>query len=90
MNNVLIQDLAEKANIKFGTSGLRGLVTDLNDEVCYAYTKAFLQSQKSHKKVVALGHDLRPSSPGIAKACNAAAKSLGYKCQYIGALPTLR
>jgi len=29
---------------KFGISGLRGLVTDLSDEVCFAYTQAFLQS----------------------------------------------
>jgi len=28
---VLISDLADKANIKFGTSGLRGLVTDQTD-----------------------------------------------------------
>ena len=28
---VSITDLADKANIKFGTSGLRGLVTDLSD-----------------------------------------------------------
>ena len=41
---VLISDLADKVNIKFGTSGLRGLVTDLTDEVCFAYTQAFLQS----------------------------------------------
>jgi len=88
MKKVLIQELAEKANIKFGTSGLRGLVTDLTDEVCYAYTKAFLQSQNPDKKVVAIGHDLRPSSPSIAKACNAAAESFGFKCEYIGALPT--
>jgi len=39
---VSISDLANKANIKFGTSGLRGLVTDLSDEVCFAYTQAFL------------------------------------------------
>jgi len=88
MNNILIQDLAEMANIKFGTSGLRGLVSDLTDEVCFAYTKAFLQSQNPNEKVVAIGHDLRPSSPEIANACNAAAESLGYECQYIGALPT--
>jgi len=60
---VLLSDLADKANIKFGTSGLRGLVTDLSDEVCFAYTQAFLQSTPLKDKRVIIGHDLRPSSP---------------------------
>ena len=60
---VSISDLADKANIKFGTSGLRGLVTDLSDEVCFAYTQAFLQSTPIKDKRVVIGYDLRPSSP---------------------------
>ena len=60
---VSISDLADKANIKFGTSGLRGLVTDLSNEVCFAYTQAFLQSTPLKDKRIAVGHDLRPSSP---------------------------
>lgn len=40
---VSISDLADKANVKFGTSGLCGLVTDLSDEVSIAYRQAFLQ-----------------------------------------------
>ena len=59
---VLISDLADKANIKFGTSGLRGLVTDLSDQVCFAYTQAFLQSTPIKEKRVVIGHDLRPST----------------------------
>ena len=35
--------LVEYHGVQFGTSGLRGLVDDLTDEACYAYTKAFLQ-----------------------------------------------
>jgi len=62
---VFISDLADKANIKFSTSGLRGLVTDLTDEVCFAYTQAFLQSTPTKHKRVVIGHDLRPSSPRI-------------------------
>ena len=85
---VLISDLADKANIKFGTSGLRGLVTDLTDEVCFAYTQAFLQSTPIKGKRVAIGHDLRPSSPRITQACITAAEQLGFTCEYVGALPT--
>jgi len=85
---VLISDLADKANIKFGTSGLRGLVTDLTDEVCFAYTQAFLQSTPTKHKRVVIGHDLRPSSPRITQACITAAEQLGFTCEYVGALPT--
>ena len=85
---ISISDLADKANIKFGTSGLRGLVTDLSNEVCFAYTQAFLQSTPIKDKRVVIGHDLRPSSPRITQACITAAEQLGFTCEYVGALPT--
>jgi len=85
---VQISDLADKANIKFGTSGLRGLVTDLSDQVCFAYTQAFLQSTPIKDKRVVIGHDLRPSSPRITQACIRAAEQFGFTCEYVGALPT--
>ena len=85
---VFISDLADKAHIKSGTSGLRGLVTDLSDEVCFAYTKAFLQSTPIKDKRVVIGHDLRPSSPRITQTCITAAEQLGFTCEYVGALPT--
>ena len=84
---MLVKDLAEKANVKFGTSGVRGLVDDLSPEVCYAYTAAFI-SLYSSAKFIAIGHDLRPSSPMIARACIAAAKAFGVEVEYLGALPT--
>jgi len=85
---ILIQELAKRSDIKFGTSGLRGLVENLTDEVCFAYTKAFLLSQKGIFKKVAIGHDLRPSSPKITKACISAIESQGFEAIYLGALPT--
>ena len=85
---ISIHELAQRSNIKFGTSGLRGLVDNLTDEVCFAYTKAFLLSQGSDFKKVAIGHDLRPSSPQITKACIAAIESQGLEPIYLGALPT--
>jgi len=85
---VSIQELAQRSDIKFGTSGLRGLVENLTDEVCFAYTKAFLVSQEGNFKKVAIGHDLRPSSPQITQACISAIESLGFEVNYLGALPT--
>jgi len=86
--NTSIQELAQRSDIKFGTSGLRGLVENLTDEVCFAYTKAFLLSQQGTFKKVAIGHDLRPSSPLITQACIAAIESQGLEAIYLGALPT--
>ncbi len=73
---------------KFGTSGVRGLVTDLTDEVCYAYTQAFIQAVVPHVQQLVIGHDLRPSSPRIAAACAQAAHDAGVAVTYVGALPT--
>jgi len=86
--SISIKELAQRSDIKFGTSGLRGLVENLTDEVCFAYTKAFLLSQQGTFKKVAIGHDLRPSSPLITQACIAAIESHGLEAIYLGALPT--
>jgi len=86
--SISIQKLAQRSDIKFGTSGLRGLVENLTDEVCFAYTKAFLLSQEGDFKKIAIGHDLRPSSPQITQACIAAIESQGLEAIYLGTLPT--
>ncbi len=76
------------SGVKFGTSGARGLVEAMSDEVCYAYISAFLQSVVPDSKKIVLGHDLRPSSPGISSACVAAIQDAGRSVIYAGALPT--
>ncbi|MGR8935786.1 MAG: phosphomannomutase, partial [Gammaproteobacteria bacterium] len=75
--------------IRFGTSGVRGLVSDMSDEVCCAYTLTFLHVIAAEKGGrVALGIDLRPSSPRIAAACAAAIRYAGLEVDYCGPLPT--
>ena len=76
-------------DISFGTSGVRGLVDELTNEICYCFTSAFSKVVGIHTftKVV-IGHDLRPSSPRIARACIAALQDLGAEVIYVGALPT--
>jgi phosphomannomutase len=80
------------AGIGFGTSGVRAKVDALTDRVCVAYTLAFLQhlSRPSGKGAgaVALGHDLRPSSPRIARACATATRMAGWDVAFTGAVPT--
>lgn len=78
----------KKGEVKFGTSGVRGLVSDLTSEVCYAFTQAFLRSADQKNDFVVVGHDLRPSSPSIAKACIKAIHDQGLKALYVGQVPT--
>ncbi len=78
----------DSSGVRFGTSGARGLVADLTDEVSFAYTSAFLKAIAATSGRVALAMDLRPSSPGIAAACAAAIQHAGLSVDFCGAIPT--
>lgn len=80
----------QKSGVAFGTSGTRGLVVQMTDEVCQAYATAFLTvvARSFHFERVALGMDLRPSSPAIATACVQAIRAAGLQVDFCGALPT--
>ena len=85
-----IQDLMLDTGVAFGTSGVRGLVTQMSGEICAAYTQAFLTVLKQSYDFdsVAIGIDLRPSSPQIAQACAATIEANGLKIDFCGELPT--
>ncbi|XYD08932.1 phosphomannomutase [Methylobacterium sp. NMS12] len=77
------------SSLKFGTSGLRGLVTDLVGGPCYAYASAFFRSVSADgPRVVVIGRDLRDSSPGLAATVAQAAAANGFAAVECGALPT--
>jgi phosphomannomutase len=81
------------SSLKFGTSGLRGLVVELSDTVCGAYTRAFLtHMHRQHAMpgdgTILVGYDLRSSSPQMAAACIAAAQGFGMTVENCGPLPT--
>ncbi|KQP67400.1 phosphomannomutase [Methylobacterium sp. Leaf111] len=79
------------SSLKFGTSGLRGLVTDLVGWPSYAYARAFFRSVAETTgtgRTVVIGRDLRDSSPGIAATVAAAATGAGFTAIDCGALPT--
>lgn len=78
----------DSSGVRFGTSGARGLVADMSDEVCFAYTTAFLETIRADSGRIALAIDLRPSSPGLAAACAAAIRHAGLDVDYCGAIPT--
>ncbi len=77
-------------SLKFGTSGLRGLVTELVGWPSYAYAGAFFRSVAAGggSREVVIGRDLRDSSAGIAATVAAAAASAGFTAIDCGALPT--
>jgi phosphomannomutase len=79
--------------MKFGTSGLRGLVTDLEGRASSLYTQAFarhlLETGTARLgDAVLVGRDFRPSSPGIAATCIGALKRAGLSPIDCGAVPT--
>ncbi|MGR0278186.1 phosphomannomutase [Marinomonas dokdonensis] len=85
---IKVKSLSDNHGVAFGTSGVRGLVEGLTPELCFAFTKSFLQGVCFEVKEVAIGVDLRPSSPAIAKAVVAAVEAHGAKAIYCGDLPT--
>ena len=78
------------SGVAFGTSGARGLVSQMTHQVCAAYTLAFLQGLNLAKpgQKIALGMDLRPSSPAVVRACAKAIEQAGCEVVFCGALPT--
>lgn len=84
----VLRDLADQSDVKFGTSGVRGLVVNMTDSVCYAYTQAFLSGIAGDARQIVIGHDLRPSSPRLVAACIRAIENFGRKAVFVGALPT--
>lgn len=70
--------------MKFGTSGLRGLVTDLQGHASALYTTAFARHLLTAGLArpgdrVFVGGDFRPSSPDITGSCIAALKQAGLQ-----------
>ncbi len=71
---------------KFGTSGLRGLVIELTDDLVTDYVHAFLSTVQCGTLYV--GRDLRPSSPHIAGVICETAQAAGVDVVDCGTLGT--
>lgn len=90
---ISIAELMLQSGVKFGTSGARGLADAMTDQVCYAYTKAFLQHLLQRETIrlgdaVAIAGDFRPSSPRIMAACGKAIIDAGFTVVHCGFIPT--
>lgn len=92
-HTVSIAAIMADSGVAFGTSGARGLVTAMTDEVCFAYVCGFLQhmtdiGQFTPDLAVAIAGDLRPSTPRILAACAAAIRHMGGRVAYCGFVPS--
>ncbi|MCU0857975.1 MAG: phosphomannomutase [Pontiellaceae bacterium] len=89
-----IHDLMQSSGVKFGTSGARGLASEMTDLVCYTYTRGFLQyleqtgALTKNGETVAIAGDLRPSTGRIMTAVARAAKEMGYTPVNCGRIPS--
>lgn len=88
---ISVNDMMTSSGVGFGTSGARGLVSQMTDLVCYSYTYAFLaycEKNYPSEKAVAIAGDLRPSTGRILRAIATAAKDSGWKVIYSGRIPS--
>lgn len=92
MTKITLADLKAETGIGFGTSGVRGLVTDLTDKVIYCYTKAFVEYLKDIGDInfgkIAIAGDLRDSTDRILKTVCRTIIDCGYKPVFCGKIPT--
>lgn len=80
-------------SLKFGTSGLRGLSTDLLGKASAVYATAFARHMRERgllpaKGRVLIGMDFRPSSSAIVMTCAGALAAEGLAPVDCGTLPT--
>lgn len=91
---IAIAELMETSGVKFGTSGARGLVSDMTDAVCYAYTAGFLQYLEEigelpgAERRVTIAGDLRASTGRIMTAVGRAVADRGYLPVNCGRIPS--
>ncbi len=103
-NKIHVATLMQESGVGFGTSGARGRVEDMTDQVCYAYTTAFLQHLEAQGQLpagspsgeyaqqtltaIGIAGDLRDSTPRIMNAVAAAVIDKGYQAVNCGTIPS--
>jgi phosphomannomutase len=79
--------------LKFGTSGLRGLVTDMTDRECYINTRGYLTALLKTGEIkpvdsVSVAGDLRSSTDQIIRSVARAIMDAECKVDYCGKVPS--
>jgi phosphomannomutase len=87
--SVPIEELMRRTGVEFGTSGARGLVTAMTDEVCSSYAAGFLRWLALDRPTdIALAGDRRPSTARILEAVAAGVARAGHRPVNCGLIPT--
>jgi phosphomannomutase len=81
------------SELAFGTSGLRGLVSEMTDLEVYVNTRGFLEYLLERREIyrgdpVSAAGDLRPSTERILGAVARAVTDAGFRLDYLGRIPT--
>jgi phosphomannomutase len=84
---------SQPTTLKFGTSGLRGLITDITDLEAYINARGFLRylreiGDAQTGTTVSVSGDMRPSTERISAAVAQAIRNEEMQVQYLGRLPT--
>ncbi|MCK4493608.1 MAG: phosphomannomutase, partial [Methylococcales bacterium] len=89
-NTISVSTLMEQSSVSFGTSGVRGLVVNMTDEVCWVYTSAFLQTLTDLKAgdEIGIAGDLRNSTHPIMAVVAQAITDNGFKAVNYGTIPS--
>lgn len=89
MTSLNTKGIFDAVSVRFGTSGVRGLVEEFSDEVCMAFTIAFLDAMRDFTfSKLAIGIDNRPSSPQMANAIASLLTMKGIEPLFYGVIPT--
>jgi len=88
-----IAAMMEKSGVNFGTSGVRGRVVDLSDEVCWAYAVGFIQYLQETKQLelgatVGIAGDYRASTDRMMGVLSLAIVDQGFEPVNLGKIPT--
>lgn len=92
-SQIKIDDLMNTSGIQFGTSGVRGLVVEMTDQICWLYVTAFLQYLKAQNAIqdgnnVCIAGDLRQSTGRIMEVVATAIKDFACVPVNCGNIPS--
>ncbi len=81
------------SELAFGTSGLRGLVSEMTDLEVYVNTRGFLEYLLGRREIyrgdpLCAAGDLRPTTERILAAVARAVTDAGFRLDYLGRIPT--
>ena len=90
---ISIAAVMEKSGVNFGTSGVRGQVVDLSNEVCWAYAVGFIQYLQETKQLqsgatVGIAGDYRTSTDRMMGVLSQAIVDQGFEPVNLGKIPS--